>query len=133
VNGKMDLIFEEPGAPGRCVIVDFKTDREIAPEQHAAQLACYRTAASAFSDFPPETWLFFLRRGVALPINEELDLGLLAGASFPDARPRRRPMNDAPSYSELLDSFEDQRHLIEIGRDLMRIRDRTSCCGESWT
>jgi HD-GYP domain-containing protein (c-di-GMP phosphodiesterase class II) len=33
-------------------------------------------------------------------------------------------MNDAPSYSELLDSFEDQRHLIEIGRDLMRIRDR---------
>lgn len=33
-------------------------------------------------------------------------------------------MNDSPSYGELLDSFEDQRHLIEIGRDLMRIRDR---------
>lgn len=33
-------------------------------------------------------------------------------------------MNDSPTYGELLDSFEDQRHLIEIGRDLMRIRDR---------
>ena len=33
-------------------------------------------------------------------------------------------MNDSPSYGDLLDSFEDQRHLIEIGRDLMRIRDR---------
>ena len=33
-------------------------------------------------------------------------------------------MNDSPSYGELLDSFEDQRLLIEIGRDLMRIRDR---------
>ncbi len=32
-------------------------------------------------------------------------------------------MTDSPSYGELLDSFEDQRHLIEIGRDLMRIRD----------
>ena len=28
-----------------------------------------------------------------------------------------------PTYSELLDSFEDQRLLIEIGRDLMRERD----------
>lgn len=27
------------------------------------------------------------------------------------------------SYGELLDSFEDQRHLIEIGRELMRERD----------
>lgn len=33
-------------------------------------------------------------------------------------------MNASPTYGELLDSFEDQRLLIEIGRDLMRIRDR---------
>jgi len=33
-------------------------------------------------------------------------------------------MKESPSYGELLDSFEDQRLLIEIGRDLMRIRDR---------
>jgi HD-GYP domain-containing protein (c-di-GMP phosphodiesterase class II) len=32
-------------------------------------------------------------------------------------------MNQNPSYDELLDSFEDQRLLIEIGRDLMRERD----------
>lgn len=33
-------------------------------------------------------------------------------------------MTESPTYGELLDSFEDQRLLIEIGRDLMRIRDR---------
>lgn len=33
-------------------------------------------------------------------------------------------MTASPTYGELLDSFEDQRLLIEIGRDLMRIRDR---------
>ncbi len=32
-------------------------------------------------------------------------------------------MNERPTYNELLDSFEDQRLLIEIGRDLMRERD----------
>lgn len=32
-------------------------------------------------------------------------------------------MTPAPTYGELLDSFEDQRLLVEIGRDLMRIRD----------
>ncbi len=32
-------------------------------------------------------------------------------------------MNESPTYDELLDSFEDQRLLIEIGRDLMRERD----------
>jgi HD-GYP domain-containing protein (c-di-GMP phosphodiesterase class II) len=33
-------------------------------------------------------------------------------------------MNEALSYAELLDSFQDQHLLIEIGRDLMRVRDR---------
>jgi HD-GYP domain-containing protein (c-di-GMP phosphodiesterase class II) len=32
-------------------------------------------------------------------------------------------MSKKPTYNELLDSFEDQRLLIEIGRDLMRERD----------
>lgn len=33
-------------------------------------------------------------------------------------------MNTTPTYNELIDAYEDQRLLIEIGRDLMRIRDR---------
>ena len=81
VNGKMDLVFELP-SDNRCLIVDFKTDREIDPAGHAAQMACYRAAAAAFSDFPTESWLFYLRGGIALPINEFVDLRTLAEASL---------------------------------------------------
>ncbi len=77
VNGKMDLVFEETGSPSRCVIVDFKTDKNIDPSAHAAQMAAYRAAATAFSDGLPESWLFYLRGGLAVPILEEVDLGEL--------------------------------------------------------
>jgi hypothetical protein len=36
-----------------------------------------------------------------------------------------------PTYSELLDSFEDQRLLIEIGRDLMPSAMLIACSAES--
>jgi len=84
VKGKMDLIFEtaQTGsipdqAEGRCVIVDFKTDREYNPSAHAAQLACYRSAAQAFSAFPVETWLFYLRDGITVKVMDEPDLAVL--------------------------------------------------------
>jgi len=58
VKGSVDLLFE---FEGRCLVVDFKTDRNLDPEEHRVQLECYRAAASAFSDFPVETWLVYLR------------------------------------------------------------------------
>jgi len=58
VQGSIDLLYE---FEGRCLIVDFKTDRNLDPEEHRVQLECYRAAASAFSDLPVETWLVYLR------------------------------------------------------------------------
>lgn len=75
LSGAMDLVFEAgSGADGRCVVVDFKTDKAIDPAAHAGQLACYRAAAGAFSDLPAESWLFYLRSGIARRVGEEVDL-----------------------------------------------------------
>lgn len=78
VNGKVDLVFERSGDRPACVVVDFKTDRIAAPCDHVTQLACYRAAASAFSPFPCESWLFYLRGARAEAITEEVDLSGLA-------------------------------------------------------
>ncbi len=75
INGTMDLIFE---AEGRCVIVDFKTDRRLDPAAHAVQLSAYRAAASAFSDLSVETWLFYLREARAVRVEESLSMAHLA-------------------------------------------------------
>ncbi len=75
VNGTMDLIFE---AEGRCVIVDFKTDRRLDPAAHAVQLSAYRAAARAFSDLSVETWLFYLREARAVRVDECLSAARLA-------------------------------------------------------
>ncbi|MDR2028679.1 MAG: UvrD-helicase domain-containing protein [Treponema sp.] len=78
VRGSMDLIYEYGG---RCIILDFKTDRQFAPESHGLQMACYRAAAGAFSNLPAETRLVYLRdmRTVAVePDPEEAALAELA-------------------------------------------------------
>ncbi|MDR0784689.1 MAG: UvrD-helicase domain-containing protein [Treponema sp.] len=74
VNGQIDLIYEYDG---RCVVIDFKTDREVRPENHRLQLACYKAAVRAFSDLPPKTGLVFLRNMTAVffdPKVNEADL-----------------------------------------------------------
>ncbi|MDR2782316.1 MAG: UvrD-helicase domain-containing protein [Treponema sp.] len=58
VHGQIDLIYERNG---ECVVIDFKTDAEIRPQNHRFQLACYKRAASAFSDLPPRAVLVYLR------------------------------------------------------------------------
>ncbi|MDR2194628.1 MAG: UvrD-helicase domain-containing protein [Treponema sp.] len=63
VQGQIDLIYEYNG---QCVIVDFKTDNDIRPENHRFQVACYKRAASAFSDLPPRAVLVYLRNMQAL-------------------------------------------------------------------
>ncbi len=77
IVGRMDLLFEEDE---RCVIVDFKTDKEYDPSAHIVQLATYRRAAAAFSSRPAESWLFYLRGSAAVLVSDEVDLHPLIGA-----------------------------------------------------
>jgi ATP-dependent exoDNAse (exonuclease V) beta subunit len=78
VKGSIDLIYEHEG---RCVVVDFKTDREVRPESHRLQLACYKAAACAFSSLPPKTGLVFLRNMTAAFFDPEVsDAELLEAA-----------------------------------------------------
>jgi ATP-dependent helicase/nuclease subunit A len=78
VKGKIDLIYEHNG---RCVIVDFKTDREARPESHRLQLACYKAASGAFSDLPPKTGLVFLRNMAAAFFDPDLSRADLLAAA----------------------------------------------------
>jgi ATP-dependent helicase/nuclease subunit A len=68
VRGSIDLIYEYEG---RCIILDFKTDRQVIPESHALQMAYYRAAAGAFSDLPPETRLVYLRDMRTVPVQPD--------------------------------------------------------------
>ncbi|MDR0410931.1 MAG: UvrD-helicase domain-containing protein [Treponema sp.] len=70
VKGQIDLLYEHDG---HCIIVDFKTDREVRPENHRLQLACYKAASHAFSDLLPKTVLVFLRNMTAVFFNPEVD------------------------------------------------------------
>ncbi|MDR1655374.1 MAG: UvrD-helicase domain-containing protein [Treponema sp.] len=81
VRGIMDLIFEDSG---RCIIVDFKTDRYREAELHRIQLAAYRAASPAFSDLEPQIFLCYLRDLSFLeytkpPEEAKLDLELTGG------------------------------------------------------
>lgn len=62
VSGQADLVFESEGA---VYVVDYKSDREEDPERHAVQLAVYRKAMGDLRKKPVQTWLFYLRSGVA--------------------------------------------------------------------
>ncbi|MDR2792594.1 MAG: UvrD-helicase domain-containing protein [Treponema sp.] len=70
VQGQIDLMYEYNG---QCTIIDFKTDNEIRPENHRFQLACYKRAASAFSDLPPRIMLVYLRNMQALEYDPKLE------------------------------------------------------------
>ncbi|MDR0556890.1 MAG: UvrD-helicase domain-containing protein [Treponema sp.] len=58
IQGQIDLMYE---INGQCVIIDFKTDAEVRPQNHRFQLACYTRAAPAFSDLSPRVALVYLR------------------------------------------------------------------------
>jgi ATP-dependent exoDNAse (exonuclease V) beta subunit len=75
IRGSIDLIYEYQG---RCIILDFKTDKQLAPESHSLQMACYRAAAGAFSPLPPETRLVYLRDMRAVPVEPDLGEDALA-------------------------------------------------------
>jgi ATP-dependent helicase/nuclease subunit A len=75
VRGSMDLIYEYEG---RCIILDFKTDRQLIPESHALQMAYYRAAVGAFSKLPPETRLVYLRDMRTVPVQPDPGEGALS-------------------------------------------------------
>jgi ATP-dependent helicase/nuclease subunit A len=82
VQGIIDLLYE---FDGRCIILDFKTDRGFEPEAHQVQLDAYRLAAAAFSDLPVETWLVYLRGMRPVRLDQALgaqDIALLAEAAL---------------------------------------------------
>ena len=63
-TGSIDLLFKN--ADGTCTIVDYKSDSEIKPEKHAAQLRIYKAFASRFLQIPEEKIickLWYLRHG----------------------------------------------------------------------
>ena len=63
-TGSIDLLFQN--ADGTCTIVDYKSDSEIKPEKHAAQLRIYKAFASRFLQIPEEKIickLWYLRHG----------------------------------------------------------------------
>ncbi len=68
IHGRMDLVLV---GMDRVRVLDFKTDRYIQPEQHAAQLSLYRQAALEIWKLPVETYLVYLRFGEIIPVPEE--------------------------------------------------------------
>ena len=70
VQGIIDCAFKENG---EWVIIDYKTDRDTAPEtfipRHEAQMNWYRTAIERLTRISVrEMWLFALRAGKAYPV-----------------------------------------------------------------
>ncbi|MCX7655531.1 MAG: UvrD-helicase domain-containing protein [Treponemataceae bacterium] len=79
VRGTMDLIFE---TPQECIIIDFKTDRDIHPLLHQVQLACYRLAGPAFSDKPIRCFLYYLRYGESRELSTPFPFEVLYRLAF---------------------------------------------------
>jgi len=69
IKGSMDLIYE---TESHCVIIDFKTDKVLKPEDHRIQLECYHRAGKAFSDNPAKTLLVYLRGMHAVEITPNI-------------------------------------------------------------
>ena len=67
VRGQIDLWFEDRG---KIVLVDYKTDRDIAPERYALQLRLYALALERLTGrAPDEAYLCFLRANAAVPVD----------------------------------------------------------------
>lgn len=76
LTGSIDLVY---GDRTGLWVVDFKTDRVVAPSRHAFQLAVYRDAAEAMFGRPARAVVHYLRHGEEREIVESPDLSLLEG------------------------------------------------------
>jgi ATP-dependent exoDNAse (exonuclease V) beta subunit len=90
LRGQIDLWFEDRG---KIVLVDYKTDREIAPERYALQLRLYALALERLTGrAPDEAYLCFLRANTAVPVDLRpslFDSPELAVREFRDAQDRQ--------------------------------------------
>jgi ATP-dependent helicase/nuclease subunit A len=74
IDGIIDLLFEESESNNCVTIVDFKTDKIIAPEKHIPQLACYYRAATAIRKKTARVWIYYLRTGEACDVTDAVRL-----------------------------------------------------------
>ena len=86
LRGQIDLWYEQDG---ELVVVDYKTDREEAPELHAFQMRIYALALELYlGRLPDRAVLFYLRSGREVEIS-------LAPNDLEDAKSTvRRFLND---------------------------------------
>jgi len=89
LRGQIDLWYEQDG---ELVVVDYKTDREVAPETHAFQMRIYALALDLYlGRLPDRAMLFYLRPGRAVNIS-------LASNDLEDAKLTiRKFLNDQDS------------------------------------
>jgi ATP-dependent exoDNAse (exonuclease V) beta subunit len=71
VRGQIDLLLIRPR---EVVVLDFKTDHIIRPEEYAAQMAVYRRAAAELYAKPSRSILIYVRTGQLCEIDTEVDL-----------------------------------------------------------
>ena len=74
IDGQIDLVFKDEKT-GKFVVVDFKSDSAINPNDHISQLALYKKATAALCNVDEskvETYLFYLRFGVTVNLDEYL-------------------------------------------------------------
>ncbi len=71
LRGQIDLWYEQDG---ELVLVDFKTDREEVPEEHALQMRIYALALERYLGRKPDrAVLFYLRSGRAVEVSLSLN------------------------------------------------------------
>ncbi|MEA1912158.1 MAG: PD-(D/E)XK nuclease family protein, partial [Spirochaetota bacterium] len=66
INGQIDLLIEKKE---EVIIVDFKTDKYMNPEEYAVQMFLYRQAAREIYNKPVLSYLFYLRDGRAVKVD----------------------------------------------------------------
>lgn len=68
IDGQIDLIFKDEET-GKIIVLDFKSDKRIIPEEHISQLQLYKNTAAELASVDKsmvETYIFYLRFEKAL-------------------------------------------------------------------
>ncbi|MDA3941357.1 MAG: PD-(D/E)XK nuclease family protein [Spirochaetia bacterium] len=68
VNGQIDLLIEKKD---KVLIIDFKTDKSLNPEEYGVQMFLYREAAGGIFDKPVRSFLFYLRETIETEIVDD--------------------------------------------------------------
>jgi len=65
LSGTMDLVY---GDADGIIVIDFKTDRDAAPDKHSFQLSVYRDAAESIFGVSTRAFVVYLRNGAEFEI-----------------------------------------------------------------